>query len=96
VTTAHGEVLVNGVKAILGVPLGNGLMNVSQQMLCVDREEEETYTKVLDLVKNLVVEGKVVAGDDIDTGILLDLPVGKTETLGFIKEVRLRNLSTPV
>jgi hypothetical protein len=96
VTTAHGEVLVNGVKAILGVSLGNGLMNMSQQMLRVDREEEETYTKVLDLVKDLVVEGEVVAGDDIDTGILLDLPVSKTETLGLIKEVGLRNLSTPV
>jgi hypothetical protein len=65
-------------------------------MLRVDREEEETYTKVLDLVKDLVVEGEVVAGDDIDTGILLDLPVSKTETLGLVKEVGLRNLSTPV
>lgn len=96
VTTAHGEVLVNAVKAILGVSLGNGLMNMSQQMLCVGRGEEETYTKVLDLVKDLIVEGEVVAGDDIDTGILLDLPVSKTETLGLVKEIGLRNLSTPV
>ncbi|KAI6768810.1 hypothetical protein HG531_010999 [Fusarium graminearum] len=66
VTTAHGEVLVNGVKAILGVSLGNGLEEV-----------------ILDLVEDVVVESKVVAGDDVDTGILLDLPVSKAETLGL-------------
>lgn len=47
-------------------------------------------------MKDLVVEGEVVAGDDIDTGILLDLPVGKTEALGLSEEVSLGDLSTPV
>jgi hypothetical protein len=46
--------------------------------------------------KDLVVQGKVVAGDDIDTGILLDLPVGETEPLGLGEEVGLRDLATPV
>lgn len=44
----------------------------------------------------MVIESEVVAGNDIDTGILLDLPVGKTETLGLSKEIGLRNLTTPV
>lgn len=60
------------------------------------RSEGDTYTKVLDLVKDVVVESEVVAGDDIDASILLDLPVSKTEALGLSEEVRLRNLSTPV
>lgn len=57
---------------------------------------EGTYTEVLDLVEDLVVQGKVVAGDDVDAGILLDLPVGKTQTLGLGEEVSLRDLTTPV
>ena len=56
----------------------------------------DTYTKVLDLMKDMVVESEVVAGNDIDTSILLDLPVSKTEALGLSKKVRLRDLSTPV
>lgn len=59
-------------------------------------KRRDTYTKVLDLMKDMVVESKVVAGDDIDTSILLDLPVSKTEALGLSKKVRLRDLSTPV
>ena len=34
-----------------------------------------TYTEVLNLVKNVVIESKVVARDDVDTSIFLDLPV---------------------
>lgn len=37
-----------------------------------------TYTEVLDVVQDLIVQGEVVAGDDVDTGIFLDLPVGKS------------------
>ena len=44
----------------------------------------------------MVVEGEVVAGDDIDTSILLDLPVGKTEPLGLGEKIRLGELSAPV
>ncbi len=55
-----------------------------------------TYTEVLNLVENLVVQGKVVARDDIDASILLDLPVGKTKALGLSKEVGLGDLTTPV
>jgi hypothetical protein len=57
---------------------------------------ETTYTKVLDVREDLVVEGKVVAGDDVDTGILLDLPVSEAEPLGLGEKLGLGDLSTPV
>ncbi len=44
---------------------------------------EETYTEVLDVGEDLVIESKVVARDDVDAGILLDVPVGKTKTLSL-------------
>lgn len=46
--------------------------------------------------EDLIVESKVVGGNDVDTGILLDLPVSKTESLGLSEEVSLRDLATPV
>ena len=48
------------------------------------------------MVEDLVVESEVIAGDDIDTGILLDLPVGETKALGLLEELSLGELSTPV
>jgi hypothetical protein len=56
----------------------------------------QTYTKVLDVRENLIVQGEVVAGDDVDAGILLDLPVSQTKSLGLSKKLSLRELSTPV
>lgn len=46
--------------------------------------------------KDLIVESKVVGWDDVDTGILLDLPVSKTEALGLSEELILGDLSAPV
>jgi hypothetical protein len=48
------------------------------------------------VVENVVVESKVVGGDDVDTGILLDLPVGETESLGLSEEGILGDLVGPV
>ena len=55
-----------------------------------------TYTEVLDVRQDLVVESKVIAGDDVDTGILLDLPVRETKTLGLGEQVGLGELPAPV
>jgi hypothetical protein len=44
----------------------------------------------------MVIQGKVTAGDAVDTSILLDLPVSKAQTLGLSEEVSLRDLATPV
>jgi hypothetical protein len=57
---------------------------------------EKTYTEVLDLVKNLIVEGEVIAGDDIDASLLLDVPVLKTKSLGLAQELSLGELAAPV
>ena len=55
-----------------------------------------TYIEVLDVAENLVVQSEVVAGDDVDTGILLDLPVGESEPLGLSEELILGDLAAPV
>lgn len=57
---------------------------------------QKTYTKVLDVAEDLVVESEVVGGDDVDTGILLDLPVSESEPLGLSEELILRDLAAPV
>jgi hypothetical protein len=44
------------------------------------------------VVKDLIVQGEIVAGNDINTCILLNLPMGKTKALGFIQELFLRYL----
>jgi hypothetical protein len=46
--------------------------------------------------ENVVVESEVIARDDIDTGILLDSPVGKTKSLCLSEELGLGKLSSPV
>lgn len=48
------------------------------------------------MVKNVVVVGKVVGGDNVDTGVLLDLPVSESEPLALSKQVGLRQLVAPV
>src|SRR5690606_37695673 len=55
-----------------------------------------TYTEVLDLVQDVVVESKVTAGDAVDTSLLLDLPVGEAKALGLGEEVGLGDLAAPV
>ncbi len=44
----------------------------------------------------MVIEGKVVGRDDVNTGVLLDLPVGETEPLALGEEIGLRDLVGPV
>ena len=56
----------------------------------------QTYTKVLDVGENLIVESEVIAGNDIDTGLLLDVPVLETESLCLAEELSLGELAAPV
>ncbi len=58
--------------------------------------EKKTYTEVLDLVEDLIVESEVIARDYIYAGLLLDVPVFKTESLSFAQELSLGKLATPV
>ena len=48
------------------------------------------------MIEDLIVESKVVAGDDIDAGIFLDLPMLKSQSLAFLEEFFLRELVAPV
>jgi hypothetical protein len=60
------------------------------------RRGRYAYVEHLNVVEDVVVEGKVVAGDDIDTGVLLDLPVLATESLALSEQVISRQLAGPV
>lgn len=62
---------------------------------CIERIRA-AYVEELDVVEEVVVESKVVAGDNINAGVLLDLPVLKTETLALLQEVITRELVGPV
>lgn len=57
---------------------------------------EETYTKELDVIKDMVVVGEVVAGDDIDASIFLKLPMSQTQSLALSEKILLRKISSPV
>lgn len=48
------------------------------------------------MVQDLVVEGKVVAGDEVDASILLDLPVLETQSLTLAEKLIARDLAAPV
>ncbi|KUI73961.1 hypothetical protein VM1G_11931 [Cytospora mali] len=91
VTTTHGKVFIDTVQLGAGITLRNSLDGV-----ILATRHIETYTKVLDVAEDLVVQGKVVRGDDVDTGILLDLPVSESESLGLSEELILRDLAAPV
>ena len=56
----------------------------------------KAYTEVLDVVEDVVVQGEVAAGDAVNASILLDLPVGKAETLSLSEEIGLGDLAAPV
>ena len=55
-----------------------------------------TYVEELDVVEDVIVESKVVGGDDVDAGIFLDLPVCQPKSLALGEEVGLRELAAPV
>lgn len=58
--------------------------------------QRPAYAKVLNVTEDLIVEGKVVAGNNVDAGVLLDLPVSKTKALGLGQQLGLRQLVGPV
>lgn len=54
------------------------------------------HIEQLDVVEEVVVEGEVVAGNDVDAGVLLDLPVLETQSLGLLEQLVPRELVSPV
>jgi hypothetical protein len=55
-----------------------------------------TYVEELDVVEEVVVESEVVAGDDTNAGVLLDLPVLQSQTLALLDQVITGELVSPV
>jgi hypothetical protein len=81
--------LVDNIEVVLGVPLWDSLQRGILVVVKRPSELASTHAEVLNLAEDLVVQSKVVARDDVDTGIFLDLPVGKTQSLGFGEKVGL-------
>lgn len=50
----------------------------------------------LNVVQNMIVEGEVVARDDVDAGFLLNVPVRCSQSLALLEEFFLRELVAPV
>lgn len=101
VATAHGKVLIERGELLLGVAFRNSLCNreSSQQQSNLSigmLNPVMSYIEELNVVKNVVVVGKVVGRDDVDASILLDLPVSETESLALGEEVLLGDLASPV
>jgi len=47
----------------------------------------DTYSEELDVVQDLVVEGEVIAGNDIDSSLFLDLPVLQAQSFALAQQV---------
>jgi hypothetical protein len=50
----------------------------------------------LDVCEDLIIKGEIIAGNDIDAGLLLDVPVLKTKSLGLSEQIGLGELASPV
>ena len=72
---------------------GEVLVNGSEVVLGVSLGSGGEH---LDMVEDMVVEGEVVAGDDVNAGVLLDLPVLESESLSLSEEFVTRELLAPV
>lgn len=89
---------INGGLAIFG----RLLKTTTQGEVFIDRVEVVLGVALgdnaeeLDVVKDLVVVSKVIAGDNVDTSILLDLPVLLTKPLSLSQKLITRDLVTPV
>ena len=65
---------------------GEALVDGTQVVLAVSLRDDIEH---LELVQDLVIVGEVIAGDDIDTGVLLDLPVLQTQSLALCEQLIL-------
>lgn len=59
------------------------------------RNLEQTHPKEVDVVQDLIVEGEIIAGNDVDTSFLLQLPMFKTQSLALAQQLFLGDLSCP-
>lgn len=80
---------------MLGIPFGNRL-NIRLLVNSLRGAEGYNYVEHLQVVQDMVVVGKVIAWYDIDTSILLNFPMLKSQTLAFLQQVLLAELAGPV
>ncbi len=52
-------------------------------------EKKTTDVEKLNVVQDMVVIGEIIAWDDVDTGVFLNFPVGKTKSLSLSKKLPL-------
>ena len=74
VATAHSEILVDGLEAVLRIAFRDSLLSCLAAVKMY-MTSFRSYIEELDVVEDMVIVGEVVAWDDIDTCIFLDLPV---------------------
>jgi hypothetical protein len=56
----------------------------------------DTYSEELNVVQDLVVEGEVIAGNDIDSGLFLYLPVLQAQSFALAQQVVEWYLASPI
>jgi hypothetical protein len=93
-TTSHSKELIQSREVVLSVPFGDRLLH-TLKTAPVD-VEKGTNIEQLDMIQDLVIEGKVIAGDDSSTSLLLEFPVSGTKVLAGFNQLIGRNLASPV
>lgn len=48
------------------------------------------------MIEDLIIESEIIARDEINAGVFLDLPMLQTKTLSLREQVLLRELTTPI
>ena len=67
-----------------------------QQHEALSSSFNETHSEELDVVKDMIIVGKVIAWNDIHAGILLNPPVGVSESFALVEQFFLGELASPV
>lgn len=65
---------------------GKVFINRVQVVFCVSFRND---AEELDLAQDLIIKGKIIAGDDIDARSLLDFPMFQPQSLALVEEVLL-------
>lgn len=94
----HQGGYIDGRRAVGSRPLkttahSKVFINGSKTILGVSLRDD---AEELDVVQDLVVEGKVIAWNDVDASIFLDLPVFQSQSLSFRKQFFLGDLASPI
>jgi hypothetical protein len=62
---------------------------------CSSNHQNQTHSKQMDVVQDLVVEGEIIAGNDVDTSLFLKLPMVETQSFTLTQQFILLDLACP-